>query len=41
MPYLGRVVMQRVAVDGSSLPVLDLNEAGTFGGTAILQGPGR
>lgn len=29
--------MQRVVVDGAVLPVLDLEEAGTFGGAAVLQ----
>lgn len=29
--------MERVAVDGARLPVLDLDEAGAFGGAAVLQ----
>lgn len=29
--------MERVAVDGAGLPVLDLDEAGAFGGAAVLQ----
>lgn len=37
MPYLAGAVVECVAVDGASLPVLDLYEAGTFGGAAVLQ----
>lgn len=37
MPYLAGAVVECVAVDGASLPVLDLYEAGAFGGAAVLQ----
>lgn len=37
MPHLAGAVVECVAVDGASLPVLDLKEAGTFGGAAVLQ----
>lgn len=37
MPHLAGAVVECVAVDSASLPVLDLNEARAFGGTAILQ----
>lgn len=30
-------MVERVAVDGAGLPVLDLYEAGAFGGAAVLQ----
>ncbi len=37
MPYLAGAVVECVAVDSASLPVLDLYEAGAFGGAAVLQ----
>lgn len=37
MPHLAGAVVERVAVDSASLPVLDLLEAGAFGGAAVLQ----
>lgn len=37
MSYLAGAVVQRVAVDGASLPVLNLYKAGAFGRAAILQ----
>lgn len=37
MPYLAGAVVECVIVDRASLPVLDLQEAGTFGGAAVLQ----
>jgi len=30
--------VERVAVDGAGLPVLDLDEARAFGGASVLQG---
>lgn len=36
-PYLAGAVVEGVAVDGASLPVLDLYKAGAFGRAAILQ----
>lgn len=35
--YLAGGVVECVIVQGASLPVLDLDEAGVFGGAAILQ----
>lgn len=37
MPYLAGAVVECVAIDSASLPVLDLDEAGAFGGAAVLQ----
>lgn len=37
MPYLAGAVVERVAVDGASLPVPYLDVAGALGGAAILQ----
>lgn len=34
--YLAGVVVECVVVDGAVLPVLDLHEAGAFGGAAVL-----
>lgn len=38
MLYLAGAVVQSVTVDCATLPVLDLHEAGTFGGAAVLEG---
>ena len=38
-PYLAGAVVKGVAVNGATLPVLGLHEAGAFGGAAVLDRP--
>ena len=35
-PYLAGAVVKGITVNGATLPVLDLHEAGAFGGAAVL-----